>query len=107
MRHGISCMSPILKSFLLRIGLAMIEDAERAGKITPGKVREHLDFPFIPMTYQKYLPPLLSSQTTLIEPTSGNTGIGLAFIAAQKGYKLILTMPSTMSMERRIVIRWA
>ena len=73
----LECMNPA-GSAKDRAALSMIEEAERTGRLTPG--------------------------ATIIEPTSGNTGIGLASVAVPRGYRVIMTMPETMSLERRRLI---
>ncbi|KAJ9567442.1 hypothetical protein OSB04_003408 [Centaurea solstitialis] len=91
-----------------RIALSMIKDAEDKGLITPGKVRWFSPFYTIKLSLDAsiFIDGLICFlKTVLVEATSGNTGIGLAFIAATRGYKLILVMPSSYSMERRIVMR--
>lgn len=75
----LECFNPA-NSIKDRVALNMIEEAEKRGEISPGK-------------------------TTIIEPTSGNTGIGLSWVCAIKGYKLIITMPDTMSIERRLLMK--
>lgn len=115
-----------------RISYSMISDAELSGAISPGKVDlfpscSHfvfdITFDFLPsgafvsqlcpfrylaITNHRchfYIVKMSELQTTLVEPTSGNTGVGIAFIAASKGYRLILAMPASVNVERRVLLR--
>ncbi|XWS42741.1 hypothetical protein CRYUN_Cryun16bG0040200 [Craigia yunnanensis] len=82
-----------------RIGLSMVTEAKDSGAISPEKVSLVL---FIASAHEGSC---IHLQTILVEPTSGNTGLGIAFVAATKGYKFIVTMPASTNLERRILLR--